>query len=134
MKPSTKWLPALFRSSLRCQTPSSSGRIVPTRYLYAHSPRRFLSSTLPHSTQISDSAQITKHGKGLVVSLGSEREVTYHPTWLRHNCQCSACLCLNNQKTFDLSELTPSLRLESAHMSGKPVLITSAANICGCYG
>ncbi len=63
------------------------------------------------------SAKLDSRGKDLIVQANGE-DSSYHSTWLRHNCQCPSCLAPSGQKTIDLSEITPSITLESVALLG----------------
>ena len=63
------------------------------------------------------SAKLDRRGKDLIVQ-GNGEDYFYHSTWLRHNCQCPSCLAPSGQKTIDLSEITPSITLESVALLG----------------
>ena len=102
-----------LRQSVRGSAPARKAlvRVVAERCLIS-------GIAMPCRESRTTSANVIKRGKSLIVGF-EEGDTTYHPTWLRHNCQCSSCFSESNcQKTIHLSEITPSLTLESAHITG----------------
>ena len=63
------------------------------------------------------STKLGDHGKSLIVKFYGE-DAVYHPTWLRHNCQCPSCLASSGQKTINFSEINLSNTLKSVKLSG----------------
>ena len=67
------------------------------------------------------SIQLTNSSRDLVIG----KDLSYHPTWLRQNCQCPSCTASSGQKKFSPTDIRPSLTLRSATVSG-----SSAVNAC----
>ena len=67
------------------------------------------------------SLQLTSSGKDLVIQ-SEGKDLSYHPTWLRQNCQCPSCTASSGQKKFSPTDIRPSLTLRSATLSGSQVV------------
>ncbi len=102
---SVKWL--------HCSSLSIS-RVATCRTVFPQSAVRSVSIFTPcHSSNV----EIINQGKNLSIKIDGEN-ISCHHTWLRHNCQCP--LCLNcEQKTIDMSEIKPTITVESAYITSK---------------
>ena len=91
-------------------------------------PRKAGHSLCLHSTPLSLNAR----GAGL--KYGAENEgrtvritwddgvtATFSAVWLRHNCQCPACITSSNQKAVDPVTLDPTMTVTTSHSSGKVI-------------
>ena len=84
---------------------------------------RPLSASYSTSVTNSQSVQLFNNGRELLINFGdrtqSSEDVLFHATWLRYNCQCSACVFSSGQKMIAPTDLVPSLIIETAEISGE---------------
>lgn len=105
--------------NLRLLTAAKNWRCFPnfvtvSRVTFYHS-NQYMSSSAAQQYTLNTKLGIS--GKSLILDINGKESV-YHSIWLRHNCQCPSCMAFSGQKTIDFSEITSSIILKSAQLSG----------------
>ena len=63
--------------------------------------------------------EVQNEGKTLRITWNGGLTATYSAVWLRHNCQCAACVTSSNQKAVDPAAMDPTMTVTPRHLSGK---------------
>ena len=80
---------------------------------------RFMSSILRRPSDV----KIVENGNKLDLVWEGDQKWRFHSIWLRHNCQCKACLSPEGQKTAFLEQsfrnsISTSFKIASAEIEG----------------
>ena len=72
------------------------------------------------SIRLHTTASVIENGKKLLLASDEDAscQMTFHSSWLRHNCCCSLCLTSSGQKTISHDCLSGDLKVSSANVEG----------------